>query len=71
MRRPASKLARVREERGLTQQALGDFLGVAASSISVIENLHTRPWPRFRRKAAKFFALPEDELFPEWDERRA
>jgi transcriptional regulator with XRE-family HTH domain len=65
MRLPATRLAEIRQERGMTQAQLGDLLGLSPSSVSAVENGHIRPWPRFRREAARCLGIDEDELFPE------
>ena len=62
-RTPISTLARVREQRGLTQRELGTLIGVSASTVSAIENKHVRPWPRFRRQASRVLDVAEDQLF--------
>lgn len=70
MRQPISALARARIRSGLTQTQLGDLMGVSGSSVSIVENLHTRPWPRFRASAAAVLQVPEEDLFPESSDPR-
>ena len=71
MRVSISQLAKARERRGLTQKALGEATGLKPATIASIENFHIRPWPRFRRQAARFLGVPESELFPAAEDPRA
>ena len=70
VRIPATRLAVLRKDRGMTQADLARRLGLSPSSVSAVENQHTRPWPRFRRECSKIFGVPESELFPEVGLRR-
>ena len=70
VRTPATHLAILRADRGMTQAELAQLLGLSPSSVSAVENQHTRPWPRFRRECSKIFGVPESELFPETGFRR-
>ena len=63
MRAPNTRLAQVREQRGLTQRQLGELIGLSSSSVSGIENGHIRPWPKFRRDVADLLDLNESDLF--------
>jgi transcriptional regulator with XRE-family HTH domain len=65
MRFPATRLAEIRQQRGITQNQLAALLGLSPSSVSAVENGHVRPWPRFRREAARCLGIDESALFPE------
>ena len=65
MRQPITRLGELRRQRGLKQKDLARALGLSQSTLSGVENGHTRPWPRLRQQAARFFGLTEEELFPE------
>ena len=62
-RKLITRLAEVRETRGLTQKELGELVGVSPVSVSAIENRHVRPWPKFRRDASRVLGIDERELF--------
>lgn len=63
MRYAGTKLAQVREKRGMTQRAFAERLGLKPSSVSNVENGHVAPWPKFRRDAALILGISEEELF--------
>jgi transcriptional regulator with XRE-family HTH domain len=65
MRVPATELARVREARALSQKQLAELLGISPSTLSSVENGHSRPWPKLRRECAQILGLSEETLFPE------
>ena len=65
MRQPVTRLGEIRRQRGIKQKDLAHALGLAQSTLSGVENGHTKPWPRLRQQAAHFFGYTEDELFPE------
>jgi transcriptional regulator with XRE-family HTH domain len=64
MRIAVSELARVRQARGLSQRQLAALLGISASALSGVENLHHRAWPKLRAAAAEVLGVPERQLFP-------
>jgi transcriptional regulator with XRE-family HTH domain len=59
-----SQLARVRERRGYSQRGFAAALGLSPSTLSGVENLHQRPWPKLRAAAARLLDVPEATLFP-------
>ena len=65
MREPTTRLGEIRRQRGIKQKDLARALGLTQSTLSGVENGHTRPWPRLRQQAANFFGHTEEELFPE------
>lgn len=65
MSKPSQKLRSVRRDRGVKQKHLAQALGIAQSTLSNVENGHHRAWPSLRKRAAQFFGVSEDVLFPE------
>ena len=63
MRLPATRLAKIRAERGFTQGEFARLLGVSRSALSNVENGHVRAWPKLKRTASRLLAVPEDDLF--------
>ena len=63
MRIAATRLAKEREKRGISQSQLAGLLGISRSALSNVENGHVAPWPRLRRAAAKALGVPEESLF--------
>lgn len=59
----ASELARQRKARGLTRKKFAELLGIAPSSLGLVENGHVRPWPKLRADAARLLGVGEGELF--------
>jgi transcriptional regulator with XRE-family HTH domain len=53
----------------MSQSDLAGLLGISGSSVSAVENMHVKPWPRFRREAARALNVTEDELFADQDHR--
>jgi len=60
-----TRIIQLRNDRGLTQQQLGDLTGLAASYLSRIENRHLEPRPQTLRKIASALAVPVSEIFQE------
>lgn len=65
------KLKSLREERGLTQQEVGDAIGVSRVAISGYENGEKKPKKENLKKLAEYFGVPIQYLdlrtqTPEW-----
>lgn len=56
-------LAAERMNRGLTQTAMGEALGVSPKTIANIEN-GSRPTPRIGKKIADLFGCKYTDLWP-------
>src|SRR5688572_15483539 len=54
-------LKRRRQERGLTQEELGELVGYAAQTITKIEGGQRRPSPQLARRLAQVLALAPEE----------
>jgi len=63
--RQYAPLREVRLRAGLSQTQLGALIGVNPSHVSHVERGVRRPWPRFRREAARVLKVDEAVLFPE------
>ena len=66
-------MTRLREERlhrGWTLTYLTQITGISTGDISQVEHGRRPAFPGWRRKLAKAFGLPVEDLFPA-DERRA
>jgi transcriptional regulator with XRE-family HTH domain len=61
---PATELARRRQQRGLSQRELARRLGIAASTLSSVENSWRPSWPRLRDDCARILDYPQEMLFP-------
>ncbi|MBI4333028.1 MAG: helix-turn-helix transcriptional regulator [Chloroflexi bacterium] len=55
----------LRQERGLSQFALGKLADITPTDISRIENGMIHPYPGWRKRLAEALGVPEKELFPE------
>jgi transcriptional regulator with XRE-family HTH domain len=60
-----TRLIQLRNQKGLTQQQLGDLAGLAASYVSRIENRHLEPRPHTLSKIAIALGVPMSEIFQE------
>ena len=60
-----TRLIQLRNQKGLTQQQLGDLAGLAASYLSRIENRHLEPRPHTLSKIASALGVPMSEIFQE------
>lgn len=66
-----NKVKEYRERKGMTQIDLSIELAKVAdikiptSTISAIENDHTRCWPAWKAALSKALEVPEKDLFPE------
>jgi len=69
MRYAATRLAKERERRGMTQAQLADLLKLSPTSVSAVENGHVSAWPRFRREASRILGVAEETLFKEESRR--
>jgi putative transcriptional regulator len=54
---------RLRAERGLTQQQLGEAMGVSRQTINAIETERYTPSLPLAIALARFFATPVEEMF--------
>jgi putative transcriptional regulator len=53
----------LRADRGLTQQQLGDAMGVSRQTINAIETERYTPSLPLAMALARFFATPVEEMF--------
>jgi len=60
-----TRIIQLRNQKGLTQQQLGDLTGLAASYLSRIENRHLEPGPQTLSKIAMALGVPISEIFQE------
>jgi transcriptional regulator with XRE-family HTH domain len=60
-----TRIIQLRNQKGLTQQQLGELTGLAASYLSRIENRHLEPRPQTLRKIALALEVPVSEIFQE------
>ena len=67
----AENLARLRKERGMTQEALGDLIGVSAQTISKWENATTGPDISLLPAIADVFGVTIDALYGRDELRQA
>ena len=58
-----TKLRAVREERGLTQQELADWIGIRRETILHLENNRYNPSLEMALKIAQVFNMQVEELF--------
>ena len=58
-----NKLKKLRESKGLSQEKLGDNLGVSRQTINSIENGKFDPSLTLAIKLTKFFDEPIDSIF--------
>ena len=58
-----NKLQKYRLIVGISQTKLACKVGVAASTLSVIERGKIEPWPKLRKSLAKVLNVSEDDLF--------
>jgi len=58
-----TRLIQLRNQKGFTQEQLGDRAGLAASYISRIENRHLEPRPHTLSKIALALGVPMSEIF--------
>jgi putative transcriptional regulator len=58
-----NNLKRLRESKGLSQEKLGDNLGVSRQTINSIENGRFDPSLTLAIKLTKFFDEPIDSIF--------
>jgi transcriptional regulator with XRE-family HTH domain len=60
-----TRIIQLRNQKGLTQQELGDRTGLAPSYVSRIENRHLEPRPHTLSKIALALGVPISEIFQE------
>jgi putative transcriptional regulator len=58
-----NQLARLRKEKGLTQQELAEILKISRQSVIAIETGKFNPSVILAIKISRFFELPVDEIF--------
>ena len=58
-----NNLRKLREAKGLSQQKLGDILGVSRQTINSVENGKFDPSLTLAIKLTKFFDEPIDSIF--------
>lgn len=61
--RVENRVKELRLEQGLTQEALGEALGVSRQTIISIENGRYVPSLPLALRISRFFGLPTDSLF--------
>ena len=62
-----NNLKKLRETKGLSQQKLGDILGVSRQTINSVENGKFDPSLTLAIKLTKFFNEPIDSIFEHED----
>lgn len=67
----ADRLAALRKQRGLTQEALADLVGVTKTQVYRYENNGSQPTLDVIKKLALALSVTTDELIFEVDERKA
>ena len=67
----AANIARLRKERGMTQEALAEMIGVSAQTISKWENATTWPDVSLMPVIADVFGVSIDALYGREDTRRS
>ncbi|MDY0394744.1 helix-turn-helix transcriptional regulator [Virgibacillus halophilus] len=50
-----NKIKQLRKEKGISQQALADYLGIERTSLSKIENMKYNPSARIITETSNFF----------------
>lgn len=60
-----TRIIQLRNQKGLTQQQLGELTGLAASYLSRIENRHLEPRPQTLSKIAAALGVTVSEIFQE------
>ncbi|MFD2209422.1 helix-turn-helix transcriptional regulator [Virgibacillus halophilus] len=58
-----NKIKQLRKEKGISQQALADYLGIERTSLSKIENMKYNPSARIITETSNFFNLPIGDIF--------
>jgi transcriptional regulator with XRE-family HTH domain len=58
-----TRLIQLRNQKGMSQQQLGELTGLAASYLSRIENRHLEPRPRTLSKIATALGVPISDIF--------
>jgi DNA-binding XRE family transcriptional regulator len=61
----ANRIRHFREKAGLSQTKLACKIGVAASTLNVIENGKLASYPKIRRDLAEVLGIAETEIFPQ------
>ena len=61
--KPLRKLRNLRQKEGLTQQELGELLGLTGSAISNIERGTRGPSMEFMQKVSELFDQSVDDIF--------
>lgn len=62
------KLKKLRKEKNLTQQQLGEILGISPSTVGMYEQERRKPDNQIIRKYCKFFQVSADYLLCENEE---
>jgi putative transcriptional regulator len=62
-----NRVKELRGERGLSQQALGDALGVSRQTIISIENGKYDPSLPLAFKIARMFGMKIEQIFDDWE----
>lgn len=60
-----TRIIQLRNQKGWTQEQLGEKTGLAASYLSRIENRHIEPRPNTLRRIALALGVPVSEVFQE------
>jgi transcriptional regulator with XRE-family HTH domain len=60
-----TRIIQLRNQKGLTQQQLGELTGLAASYLSRIENRHLEPRPHTLSRIAQALGVTVSEIFQE------
>lgn len=58
-----NKIKQLRNQKGVSQQELADYLGIERTSLSKIENMKYNPSARIISETSNFFNLPIGDIF--------
>lgn len=59
----SNRIKQLRNEKGISQQELADYLGIGRTSLSKIENTKYNPSARIIQKTSDYFKLPIGDIF--------
>lgn len=59
------RLTAERQQRGWSQAEVARRTGLHPTTISHLESQDIKPWPSYRKRLARLFGVPPDQLFAE------
>ena len=57
-----NKLKKLRKQKGLTQEQMGDLLAISQSAYARIENGESQSWAGYIKKICRIFDILPEEL---------